>query len=448
MDAVQLLITAAGLDALVDAQNGETESIQVVSIGLTETAFTMAPTLTALPGEFKRIDAITGAAVSETIVHMTAQDSSADIYDLRGIGLFLADGTLFGVYSQPTPIFRKVSIAAFLLALDVAFANGEAADIVFGDSSFLLPPATQSVKGIAELADDEEADAGTDDSRIMTPAKVRRVLTALATLIGEDVSALESAMAQLLARTITGSGLASGGGNLTGNRVINVKASSSQEAIALESIAVALTPGAMRDVFQSRGYGGTGLASGGGDMTVSRTIDVRASSSSEAIAGTDISSALTPGALRAVREFISIMGGGLVQGGGDLTASRTLTVIAALAADVAAGTATDRAITPAALSGLARSLAVNGYGLIPGMGGLMIQWGRFSAASNSTTSTLFPIEFSAICFAVVPAGGTSGGADSQDNPPVLVESSISTTGFSVFSADDSAAYQRYIALGM
>jgi hypothetical protein len=433
---------------LVDAQNGETESIKVVSIGLTETAFTMAPTLTAIPDEFKRIDAITGKALSETIVHMTAQDSSADVYELRGVGLYLEDGTLFGVYSQATPIFRKVSIAAFLLALDIAFANGTAGEIVFGDSSFLLPPATETIKGIAEIATSEEAAAGTDDSRIMTPLKVKQVLDALAAAIGMDVSAIEETLATLLARTITGGGLATGGGNLSENRTITVPGASSQEALAGTVSDKALTPLAMQAVLQSRGYTGGGLVTGGGDITVSRVLTVLAASAIEALDGGTIDRAITPGALLAVRQAISIIGAGLVSGGGDLTAARTLTVLAASAADIIAGTATDRAITPAALSGLARSLVVNGYAVLPGLGGLMLQWGRFSAASNSTSSTLFPIEFLTECFAVVPAGGASGGADSQDNPPVLVDGSITKSGFSVFSADDSAAYQRYIALGV
>jgi hypothetical protein len=138
-----------------------------------------------------------------------------------------------------------------------------------------------------------------------------------------------------------------------------------------------------------------------------------------------------------------ITGGGLVGGGGSLAADR---VLAASAADVAIGTATDRAITPASLSGLIRLLAQNGYARLPGLSGLILQSGRFTAAPNATSSTLFPLTLPTTCFVVVLAGGVSGGVDSQDNPPVLIESSIIPTGFSVFSADDSNAGQTYIAL--
>lgn len=177
--AVEMMITTAGLEALVDAQAGVTEAIRVVEVGLTESLFTMAPTITALPGEFKRIDTISGQAVSDTVIHMTGMDSTTDVYALHGIALYLEDGILFAVYGQATPIFRKVSIAAFLLALDVKFAGGGADDIIFGDANFLIPPATESIKGVAMIATQDEVDGGTDDSKIVTPEKLAVRLSAL-----------------------------------------------------------------------------------------------------------------------------------------------------------------------------------------------------------------------------------------------------------------------------
>ncbi|ATI82904.1 gp53-like domain-containing protein [Sphingobium yanoikuyae] len=351
MDPIQFMITAAGLDALVNAQGGGTDAIKISQLGISENAFVMAPTITTVPGELKRIASISGESTSETIIHMTAQDVSQDIYELRGLGLYLADGTLFAIYSQETPIFRKVSISFFLLALDISFENAVAGGITFGDTSFLLPPASETIKGVAEIATDDEADAGTDDARIISPKKLRRLLDALHVIISDETDAdltalangFDAIIAALVARTITGSGLATGGG--------------------------------------------------------------------------------------------------------DLSASRVLSVLAASAADVGAGTATDRAVTPASLSGLARSLGQNGYVTLPGLGGLILQWGRFTAFANATSSAVFPISFPNACFAVVSDGGVSGGADSQDNPPVLVASSISQTGFSVFSADDSSATRIFFALG-
>lgn len=355
MQPISMIITAAGLDALVNAQDGTTEPIKVTHVGLTETAFTMAPTITAIPDELKRLATVSGQSSSETVIHMTALDSSADSYDVRGFGLYLEDGTLFAVYSQDDALFRKVAKTTFLFVQDLAFSSVVGGSIVFGDTLFLNPPATETMAGVAEIATQDEADAGADDTRIISPRKLRaRLLAAIAPLeallaaLGDDLSSvsvtLTDAIAALTARTVTGSGLITGGGNLS--------------------------------------------------------------------------------------------------------ASRILTVLSASATDVSAGLASDRAVTPAALSALARSLAQNGYVTLPGCGGLIVMWGRFTAAPNAATATLFPLAFPTACFVVVPAGGTNGGADSQDNPPVLIESSISTTGFSVFSADDTSAGQTYIAIGI
>lgn len=343
MDPALFMVTAAGLDALVDAQGGGTDPIQIAALGITENAFTMAPTISAVPGELKRIEAIAGEAVSETVIHMTAQDVSEDIYELRGLGLYLDDGTLFAIYSQPTPIFRKVSISFFLLALDIGFSNGVAGDIVFGDTTFLMPPASETVKGVAEIATAAEAEEGDDDQRIITPRKLRLVLNALGELIAPGSDDFASAFAALIARTITGAGL--------------------------------------------------------------------------------------------------------VSGGGDLSASRTLTVTAASAADVAAGVANDRAVTPAALSGLLRSITTNGHAFIPGAGGLRLMWGRFTSIANGSTNVLFTDSFATACFVVLVDGVKGSGADSQDNPAGVDYSTITTSGFSAFSADDSSNACGYIALG-
>lgn len=347
---IALTITQGGLDALVDAQNGDTDPIQVVEIGLTQANFVVAPTLTGLPGEFKRIDSVAGQSVSETIIHMTAQDATTDVYDLRGIGLYLADGTLFAVYGQATPIFRKVTVSTFLLAFDISFANDVGASIEFGDALFLYPPASETVKGVAELATQAEVNAGVDALRIVTPAKLavrlqalQTALTNLITTVGTDLDAAELLIGQLLARTISG--------------------------------------------------------------------------------------------------------GGLVTGGGNLSANRTLTVPAASAADVAAGTAFDRAVTPFALSGLGRYMSNTGFALIPGCGNLMLQWGRFTAAANGITPVTFHTTFPSACYSVVVDGTAGSGVDSQDNFPGIVASSIGASGFNVFSADDTADGCCYIAIG-
>ncbi|MDM8011776.1 MAG: hypothetical protein QUV08_12515 [Parasphingorhabdus sp.] len=181
MAGLLMTITDAGLDALVDAEGGGSDDIVIAELGLTDQIFVMAPTLTALPGEFKRLASISGEAVSDNIIHLTAYDVSPEIYDVTGFGLFLEDGTLFAAYSSDAdPVLSKAALALGLFSLDVSFDNSAAANITFGTSIFSYPPASKISKGVAELADNGEADEGLDDLRIMTPKMVRRVIDAYA----------------------------------------------------------------------------------------------------------------------------------------------------------------------------------------------------------------------------------------------------------------------------
>lgn len=277
-EPIDLVITNAGLDALVDAQNGNTDAIEVVEVGLTETAFDPAPTLIALPGETKRLASVAGQSVAPDIIHMVALDATTEAYELRGIGLYLADGTLFATYGQTDPIFVKVTIADFLLALDVRFSGDIAEDIIFGDSTFLYPPASETVKGVARLATQARTDAGEDDETIVTPFKlanrlvpvIEAIVAEEAARIAEDIelanalaqeivdrgsedAALQSLINALRAITVTGTGLAIGGGNLTANRQINVSAATGTEIASGTSTTKAVTPQAIASVPQTFG---------------------------------------------------------------------------------------------------------------------------------------------------------------------------------------------------
>ncbi len=400
VDPLQLVITGAGLDALVNAQGGQTDAIRVASIGLSSNVIAPAPTIEQLPGEFKRLVTISGQSVGQNIIHMTAQDPSQDVYDLRAIGLYLEDGTLFAVYGQNDPIFTKVSIASFFVAFDISFAAGEATAIDFGDALFLYPPAGEEEPGIARFATAQEAAAGDVLDATVRPHLLKAALDALKAL--------------LFGRKVEASGLASGGGDLSADRTITVAAASAAEADAGEIADKALTPASIANILQRVGAsaGGavnilaSGLASGGGNLTQDRTITVTAASAAEADAGQIATKALTPASIANVLlglaakalKTITISGGGLATGGGDLSANRTITVTAASAAEAAAGTRADVALTPAALAGIPKSFAASGY--FKFAGGFILQWvrgGNDAAGTETTSSLTYPIAFPNAC---------------------------------------------------
>ncbi len=175
MIPLKLVMTTAGLGRFTAAQADHSVDLTIQEVGFTGATFIAAPTLTALPNEFRRISTVSGESVGENIVHMTVQDEAELSYIVRGFGLWLGDGTLFATYSQPTPIVEKSTVSMLALAIDVVFPEAGVDRIIFGDTNFLNPPATTERKGVVELSTLSEARAG-DPSRAVTGAVVKAMI--------------------------------------------------------------------------------------------------------------------------------------------------------------------------------------------------------------------------------------------------------------------------------
>lgn len=164
-----LVITNAGRAALVNAANTGTLPVTIAQIGVSATFTAPVPTLTALPAEIKRLSSIAGDVVANDTIHVTLRDESGDAYTLRSVALYLGDGTLFAVAGQASPLITKTASSIALAAFDITFADVAAASITFGNTDFMLPPATTEIRGVVELATLAEAQAGTDTQRALTP---------------------------------------------------------------------------------------------------------------------------------------------------------------------------------------------------------------------------------------------------------------------------------------
>ena len=176
--AFTLVFTQAGRAALLNAAQTGTEKRTVVSAGVTNTPFTATADITVLPGEFKRIDAVAGAAIAPDQLSLAILGVGTDAYSVTGFGLYLDDGTLLAVYSQTDPLVVKTEFSAAHIQADVQIMDASivAGDIHFGSMEFLNPPATETVEGVARIATQEEVDEAADDATMVTPKKLAKAI--------------------------------------------------------------------------------------------------------------------------------------------------------------------------------------------------------------------------------------------------------------------------------
>lgn len=170
MAALNIIITDAGLAEVVNAEQTGTAPVLLTEVGLGTGQYTPDAAQTALSKEFKRLTTVAGGAIGDNAIHLTAQDESTDAYTVYEFGIYTASGTLFAVYSQPTPILQKAAAAVALLAADIVLTNIDPDSVTVGDTNFQLNGATTTKQGIVELATGEEVIAGSDAFRAVTPS--------------------------------------------------------------------------------------------------------------------------------------------------------------------------------------------------------------------------------------------------------------------------------------
>ncbi|MFC3581089.1 hypothetical protein [Sphingomonas hylomeconis] len=481
MTALTLTLTNAGRAALVNAGAGGTAAVIVARAGLTATAFVSAPTLTVLPGEFKRIDAIAGQAVDAMTVHLAVRDESSDAYAVRGIGFYLADGTLFATYSQATPIMEKADVSTFYVAADLRFLDGTAQLVQFGNTNFLNPPASEGVAGVTRLATLAEALAGLVANKTITPATMKAVLASYVRTdqlglpggpasLGPDGKLLlaqrpavdlidvfgVASQAAMLALAATPGDFAVRADNgrvyvlqqapaTTLANWLEISTPAPVSSVNNKVGTIVLVPADIGAAPATRLISTTGLVTGGGSLGADRTLDVPAASRAEAEAGLLASKALTPDSISGIIQWIqmlvpparSITGAGLARGGGSLATDRVIEVLAASAAEIVAGIVSDKAVTPAGLAGLPQSLTPNGYIMLPG--GFLIQWlqVRQIFTSEVAITVSYPIAFQSVVLPIVAMGYIEGASGVRDLYPQRAGPGSLTSQLIQLQSDDA-----------
>lgn len=363
---INFILTNAGKAAIVAANNTGTNPVTINRVGVGSASWTPTAAATALNTEIKKITAIGGAAVAADTIHVTASDTSSDVYIVKEIGLFLTDGTLLAVYSQSTAIITKGADTVALIAADLVITGLPAGSVTVGDVTFDYPQATETVKGVAEIATTAEAQAGTDDTRMLTPEKLQAV-TATESRKGviELATDTEVQTGTDTARAVTPAGLASL--TATASRAGLVELSTDSETQNGADATRAVTPASLN----SR------------TATATRAGLVELATDAETQAGSDATRAVTPASLASLTA----------------TTSRRGLVELATTTETADGTDTERAVTPATMRlhpGVSRAwVNFNGAGTISinnshgvtsvtdlGVGLYRINWNGVFGSSN------------------------------------------------------------------
>ena len=170
--SLQLIITDAGLSAIAQAGTLGPVVISKIAIGSGTWSSTPPTSTTALKTQIKQITPQGSSTPSPGLIHITAEDSSTDAYSVSEIGLYDSNNVLFAIAGGATTYLTKYSVSTALLSVDISLANVPLGTVTIGNANFTNPPATETTMGVAEIATTAEVVAGTDDSRIITPAKL------------------------------------------------------------------------------------------------------------------------------------------------------------------------------------------------------------------------------------------------------------------------------------
>jgi hypothetical protein len=321
--ALQFIITDAGRAAIAQV-GGAIGPVTLTKIAIGSAGYTPTASRIALQTEIKRLDPSGSTVPVPGTIHMTAQDDSADSYSVKEIGLYTNNSVLFAIYSQSTAIITKGSTASALFALDFVMTNVPAGTVVVGDAGFSYAQANETRLGVLAIATTAEAQAGTIDTKIITPLKLaqvtatetRRGLIELATTAEAQALAPDATKALTVARLVDRTA--------TTGRAGVVVFANSDEVFAGTNDTKSITPKNLRNHYVQK----ADFAS----ETESGIIEI--ATSAETQTGTDALRAVTPAGLASRTA----------------TTARAGIVALATSAETQTGTDANKAVTPAGLA--------------------------------------------------------------------------------------------------
>lgn len=118
--ALKPLITKAGLAAIWNATSTGVQA-EIAYIGLGSQGYTPTVDQKALRAQVVKYPISGGEKLSSSLIHITALADDDKAFWVREVGIYLADGTLFAVWSSPdTPLTYKSAGTELLMAYDLS----------------------------------------------------------------------------------------------------------------------------------------------------------------------------------------------------------------------------------------------------------------------------------------------------------------------------------------
>ncbi|MDG9890419.1 phage tail protein [Pseudomonas juntendi] len=155
--ALKPLITKAGLAAIWNATSTGLKA-EIAYIGLGDQGFTPTVDQTTQRGLVAQYPVAGGEKLSSSLIHLTALADDGKAFWVRSVGFYLADGTLFAVWSSTgDPLTFKPAAGDLLLAYDLSLEALPADSVTIVSSATGLnltlagPLAAQASALVAEM---------------------------------------------------------------------------------------------------------------------------------------------------------------------------------------------------------------------------------------------------------------------------------------------------------
>jgi len=115
------------------------------------------------------------SVIEPSRIYVVAVDSSENVYEVFELRFYTDTNALYATAknNDNSIIQAKSTQSSLVLAYTLNISAAPSTVVASGDLSMYAPPATEDVLGTAEIATQDEVDAGNDDTRIVTPVKLK-----------------------------------------------------------------------------------------------------------------------------------------------------------------------------------------------------------------------------------------------------------------------------------